>query len=73
MANDSELEKNAPPDKRVTVSLPALIRSASTSFSSGYGPFSSYDNSHKYIDCFKRLIITYQSKNAVFTLENNMC
>ena len=38
MANDSELEKKAPPGKIVTVSLPALIKSASTSVSEGYGP-----------------------------------
>lgn len=39
IANDSALEKNAPPGNRVTVSLPAFIKSASTSFSSGYGPY----------------------------------
>ena len=39
MANDSALEKKAPPGNIVTVSFPALIKSASTWFSSGYGPY----------------------------------
>ncbi len=38
MAKDSELEKYDPPGTTVTVSFPALMRSGSTSFSSGYGP-----------------------------------
>ena len=39
MANDSSLPKYALPGSTVTVSLPALIRSASNSASVGYGPF----------------------------------
>jgi hypothetical protein len=35
MAKDSALEKYAPPGKIVTVSLPALIKSGSTSLSVG--------------------------------------
>ena len=35
---DSALDKYDAPGKTVTVSLPAFIRSASTSLSCGYGP-----------------------------------
>lgn len=38
IANVSEEEKNAPPFRTETVYFPALIRSASISFSGGYGP-----------------------------------
>ena len=38
MAKESALEKYEVPGISVTVSLPALMRSASTSFSRGYGP-----------------------------------
>src|SRR5262249_55204839 len=41
MANESELEKNEAPESAVTVSLPALIRSGSSSPSNGYGPIPS--------------------------------
>ena len=41
MANESALEKVAAPGTNVTVSFPALIRSASTSASRGYGPMPS--------------------------------
>jgi len=39
MANDCELEKMAEPGTVVMVSLPALIKSASTWSGLGYGPF----------------------------------
>jgi len=38
MANESSLEKNDAPGRTVTVSLPALIRSGSSSPSYGNGP-----------------------------------
>ena len=41
MANESELEKMLEPGSVVTVSFPALIKSASTASRAGYGPMPS--------------------------------